>query len=45
MHNEQLFKTAVDFIILSLPKKIFISFSADPYESLPWTAFFVPSVP
>jgi hypothetical protein len=45
IQREQLFKTAVDSIILSSPKKILSSRYADSTESLPCTAFFVPSVP
>ena len=46
MHSEQLLTTAVVGIFLSsLPKKKFSSRSADSFESLPWTAFLVPSVP
>jgi len=48
MHRVQLFSTPVVFIILeegSPPKKKSSSLLADSWESLPWTAFLVPSVP
>jgi hypothetical protein len=48
MQSVQLFKTAVLLIFFWLgspPKKKSTSLVADYTESLPWTAFFVPSVP
>lgn len=45
MHKVQLFRIAVDFSFDFFPKTKLTSFSAVSGASLPWQAFWVPSIP